>query len=391
MPTTAQPTRPSPHGSTTAVRAPRRAVTTGLAAVTALGLLAGCSLGGQGDGSDQESSSPSQGSGDGASDGDLEGRTVTLVTHDSFNPPKGALKEFTKDTGITVKVLKSGDAGALTNKLVLTKEKPLGDVVFGIDNTFGGRALAEGVVAEHGVSLPQGVDRHTIETDGGARLAPVDYGDVCVNVDDTWFEKKGVNPPQGLDDLTKPGYKGLFVTPGAATSSPGLAFLLATIGAKGDDGWEQYWKDLVANDAKITAGWEDAYTVDFTAGGGKGDRPIVLSYASSPPFTVPEGGKEPTTSALLDTCFRQVEYAGVLEGAEEPEAGAKLVEYLLGKDFQAGLPESMYVYPVRSDVELPAEWEKWAPSAKEPIEVDAARIQEHREEWLTRWSEATGQ
>ena len=147
----------------------------------------------------------------------------------------------------------------------------------------------------------------------------------------------------------------------------------------------------MANDVKVTAGWEDAYTVDFTAGGGNGDRPIVLSYASSPPFTVPEGGDEPTTSALLDTCFRQVEYAGVLEGADEPEAAAKVVEFLLGEEFQAGLPDSMYVYPVRQGVELPESWEQWAPPAKEPIEVDAARIQENREDWLMRWSEAAGQ
>ncbi|WP_462418314.1 thiamine ABC transporter substrate-binding protein [Kytococcus sp. Marseille-QA3725] len=341
-------------------------------------------------GAESPASGGVSGSGEGA-DPALRGKTVTLVTHDSFNPPKGSLEQFTKDTGIKVKVQKSGDAGALTNKLVLTKDKPLGDVVFGIDNTFGGRALAEGVVAEHGEELPSGVADHVMEADGGKRLAPVDYGDVCVNVDDQWFEKEGINPPESLDDLTKPEYKGLFVAPGAATSSPGLAFLLATIGEKGDDGWEQYWKDLVANDAKITAGWEDAYNVDFTGAGGKGDRPIVLSYASSPPFTVPEGADEPTTSALLDTCFRQVEYTGVLEGAKEPEAAAALVDHLLGEEFQTGLPDSMYVYPVRDDVELPKEWEKWAPPASEPVEVDATRIQENREDWLTRWSEATGQ
>ncbi|WP_374928675.1 thiamine ABC transporter substrate binding subunit [Kytococcus sedentarius] len=383
-------------------------------AVTASLALGGCSLGGgaqqdESGGSSEEtadggettgggggsadasgSGAPSQSSGS-ADDKDLSGRTVSLVTHDSFNPPEGALEAFTERTGIEVKVLKSGDAGSLTNKLVLTADNPLGDAVFGIDNTFGGRALDEGVVAEHGLDLPEGVADHAMEADGGARLAPVDAGDVCVNIDDTWFEKEGINPPTSLDDLTKPEYKGLFVTPGASTSSPGLAFLLATIGEKGEDGWEQYWKDLVANDVKVTAGWEDAYTVDFTAGGGNGDRPIVLSYASSPPFTVPEGGDEPTTSALLDTCFRQVEYAGVLEGAKEPEAAAKVVEFLLGEEFQTGLPDAMYVYPVRQDVELPEAWEQWAPPAEEPIEVDAARIQENREDWLLRWSEAAGQ
>lgn len=385
---------------------------------TATATLAGCSLGGgeEGAGSgdateatssadapeasasdapgDTGGSSGSSSTGSAGTEGSSAGKgsgTVTLVTHDSFNPPEGVLEAFTKETGTKVEVVASGDAGTLTNKLVLTKGDPIGDVVFGIDNTFGGRALDEGVLAAADVELPSGVEQHALGDDAGEHLVPVDYGDVCVNIDDTWFDKKGINPPKTLDDLTKPEYEDLFVTPGAATSSPGMAFLLATVGAQGEDGWEQYWQELMGNGAKVTAGWEDAYSVDFTAGGGGGDRPIVLSYASSPPFTVPEGGEEPTTSALLDTCFRQVEYAGVLEGTDNPEGARELVEFLVGEEFQAGLPDSMYVYPVRDDVELPEAWADWAPPAKEPIELDAATINDKRADWLTRWSEATGQ
>ena len=115
----------------------------------------------------------------------------------------------------------------------------------------------------------------------------------------------------------------------------------------------------MANGAKLTAGWEDAYYVDFTQGGGKGKRPIVLSYDSSPAFTV-DGKGGTTTSALLDTCFRQVEYAGVLEGAANPDGGQALVEFLLGPEVQAALPESMYVFPVDAGVELPADWARFA-------------------------------
>jgi thiamine transport system substrate-binding protein len=317
---------------------------------------------------------------------------VVLVTHDSFNLPEEHLEAFTEETGYEVTVQASGDAGAVTNQLVLTKGSPVGDAVFGIDNSFASRAVNEGVLAEYTpAELPEGAAEHALEGDGASYLTPVDYGDVCVNIDHTWFEAEGVEPPQTLQDMTDPAYEGLFVTPGASSSSPGLAFLLATIGEFGEDGWQQYWQDLMANGTKVTAGWTDAYTVDFTAGGGDGDRPIVLSYASSPPFTIPEGGGEPTTSALLDTCFRQVEYAGVIEGAANPEGAQALVDYLLTDEVQAAIPDSMYVYPVSTEVELPEVWAQWAEVAEDPIEVAPEDIEANRETWVREWADiATG-
>jgi thiamine transport system substrate-binding protein len=219
-------------------------------------------------------------------------------------------------------------------------------------------------------------------------LTPIDYGDVCVNIDDTWFRHKGIAPPRTFDDLADPTYKNLLVTPGATSSSPGLAFLVATIGTYGD-GWQDYWRRLLDNGVKIDAGWEDAYTVDFTGGGGNGDRPIVVSYSSSPPFTVPKGGDEPTTSALLDTCFRQVEYAGVLKGAHNPQGAQKFIDFMLSREFQAALPDEMYVYPVDTSVALPPGWQKWAPVSPHPVEVSAADITEHRTEWLREWRDLT--
>ncbi len=313
---------------------------------------------------------------------------VLLVTHDSFVLSDDLVAAFTKATGCTLKVLASGDAGELTNKLVLTKASPIGDAVFGIDNTFASRAVAEGVLADYSPTLPAGAAAHALPGDAAARLTPVDYGDVCVNVDLTWFAAKGKPVPATLDDLTLPAYKDLFVTPGATTSSPGLAFLLATIGAKGD-GWQAYWKALMANGTKLTAGWTDAYSVDFTAGEGHGNRPIVLSYASSPPFTIPKGAAEPTTKALLDTCFRQVEYAGVLAGAHNPEGARALVSFLLSPAVQASIPDAMYMVPVDSAAPLPADWAKWAKVADAPFAVSPDQIATQRDTWLRQWSEVT--
>jgi len=324
----------------------------------------------------------------GDDDGGDDSTRVVLVTHESFVLSEELQKQFEDESGYDLVVKASGDAGALTNKLVLTKDDPTGDAVFGIDNTFGSRAIDEGVLAPYDAPLPDGADQYRLSGDDEHDLTPVDTGNVCVNVDDTWFASKGVPEPQSLDDLVKPEYKNLFVTPGATTSSPGLAFLLTTVAAYGEDGWQDYWSKLMANGTRLTQGWSDAYEVDFTQGGGNGDRPIVLSYDSSPAFTT-DGKGGTTTSALLDTCFRQVEYAGVLAGAKNPDGAKALVDFMLTKPFQEALPDAMYVFPVDSTVSLPADWAKFAKQPDDPYTVDPAVIAARRDEWLRDWSDVT--
>ena len=364
-----------------------RTTTSVLTAAVAAAALTGCSLGSGG--SSQETSEGSSSASASAAEKSCTGDgELTLITHESFSLPEELVADFEKSSGCTLKTVTSGDAGLLTNKLVLTKDSPVADVVFGIDNTFASRAVGEGVLAAYEPELPAGAQEHAL-AEGADRLTPVDFGDVCVNIDDAWFEREGMTPPATLDDLTKSEYQDLFVTPGASSSSPGLAFLLATIGAKGEDGWEEYWRELVDNGAKITSGWSDAYGVDFSAGEGEGDRPIVLSYASSPPFTIPEGKDEPTTSALLDTCFRQVEYAGVIEGTDQAGGAQAFVDFMLSDEVQAAFPETMYMYPVSSSVELPEAWAKHAKTADDPHQVDPQTIDEKRESWIRTWTDIT--
>jgi thiamine transport system substrate-binding protein len=309
---------------------------------------------------------------------------VVLVTHDSFALPKRLLRDFEADSGYQLRVLKSGDAGSLTNKLVLTQGNPTGDVAFGVDNTFASRALEEDVFDVAEVELPPGAADYALVS-GGDRLVPVDTGSVCVNVDKEWFATRKLAEPRSLSDLTSPAYRDLLVTPGASTSSPGLAFLLSTIAEYGDD-WPEYWADLMANGALVTSGWSEAYLTEFTQGGGGGDRPLVVSYDSSPAFTL-DDDRRSTTRALLDTCFRQVEYAGVLTGAANPEGARQVLDFLLSPEVQAALPESMYVFPVRSDVDLPAEWAEHAVQPTSTYTVGPTEIAENREEWLTTWTE----
>jgi thiamine transport system substrate-binding protein len=309
--------------------------------------------------------------------------TLVLVTHDSFALSDGTLDAFTEETGIVVEVQSGGDAGELVNKLVLTKDSPLGDVVFGIDNTFASRAASNGVLEEYvSGDLTDAEDAYLLpEGSGGEYLTPIDSGDVCVNVDHEWFTEAGIPEPETLDDLIDPAYEGLLVVEAANSSSPGLAFLLATIAAYGD-GWPDYWSALIDNQVKVAASWSDAYYVDFSGPSSEGDRPLVVSYASSPPVEVPPG----STGVLLDTCFRQTEYAGVIAGTEHPAEARQLVDFLFSPTVQNDIPENMYVFPVNAEAELPAAWAEFAEIATDPWEIDPAEIDANRERWIAEWA-----
>ena len=384
------------HRADTHARTHRARTRRGLAAAALGGLalsLAACSLGaGESTPSAPSSSAASEADAAGGEPGSSElGGTVVLRTHDSFAVPEETLAAFTDATGVSVDVQSSGDAGQLVNTLVLADGDIDADVVFGIDNTFASRAVDAGLLAPHTpADQPASAEAYELPGDAADVLTPIDVGDVCVNIDDTWFADRGVRPPETFEDLADPSYADLFVTPGAATSSPGLAFLLATVAEFGEDGWAEYWQRLMDNGTTLTSGWSDAYYVDFTAGGGDGDRPIVTSYASSPPFTVDEETGEATTSALLDTCYRQVEYAGVVEGSQNPEAAQALVDFMVSPEFQEILPENMYVFPVDDSVALPPDWEQFAQLAEDPLQLDPQTVADNRETWLREWEDVVG-
>jgi thiamine transport system substrate-binding protein len=316
------------------------------------------------------------------------GETVTLVTHDSFAVSKPVLRAFTEETGIRVEVLRSGDAGAAVNQAILTKDDPLGDVFFGVDNTFLTRALDAGIFERY-VARDLDTVPAALRLDDRERVTPIDYGDVCVNYDKAWFADEGVAPPSTLDDLIAPAYRGRLVVENPATSSPGLAFLLATVARYGEDGWEAYWERLRDNDVEVVDGWEEAYNGEFSAGSGNGDFPLVVSYASSPPVEVLYAEPRPNdapTAVLTDTCFRQVEFAGVLQNAGNGRGARRLVDFMLGERFQADVPLQMFVFPARAGTPLPPVFRQYAAVPEDPLTLPPAEIGEQRDEWIEQWT-----
>ena len=289
-----------------------------------------------------------------------EPTNVRIATHDSFAISDELIESFETESGLELEIIRLGDTGTLTNQLVLSRDEPIADAFFGIDNTF------RGVAEENGI----------VEGD----FTAIDYSDVCFNYDRYYFEDAGITPPTSWKQLTDESYKGLTVITNPNSSSPGLAFLASTVAALGDD-YESYWQDLKANEVLVTSGWEDAYFTEFSGSSGEGDYPIVLSYASSPSAEVRDNG-ESQTAALLDDCFRQTEFAGVLAGSANPAGAQELIQFMLGEEFQSAVPELMYVYPA-TDVELPESWSEFATPAE--TTVDLPDLNQRRSEILETW------
>jgi thiamine transport system substrate-binding protein len=314
---------------------------------------------------------------------------IRLLTHDSFLASDEVLAEFTAATGLEIRLLSAGDTGTMVNQAVLTGGNPVADVLFGIDNTFLSRALEADLFLPYESPALSGV-RPELMVDPEHRVTPIDFGDVCLNYDRAAFD--GLPPPQTLADLADPAYRGMLVVEDPATSSPGLAFMLATIATFGETGpytWHDFWADLRDNDVRVAAGWEAAYYGLFSGGSGEGDRPLVVSYASSPPAEVvnaPEPPAEAPTGVVTEGCFRQIEFAGILRGTPYPEEAALLIDFLLSERFQEDIPLNMYVFPALAAADLPPEFIEHTRLPSAPLALDPASIEANRQRWIEEWA-----
>jgi thiamine transport system substrate-binding protein len=316
---------------------------------------------------------------------------ITVMTHDSFSASKEVIAAFENENQAKIRFLKAGDAGAALNQAILSKENPMADVFFGVDNTFLSRALKADIFEPYASPLLSKIpDRFRLDAEN--RLLPADYGDVCLNFDKKWFAEKSLEPPKSLEDLIKPEYAGLAVVQNPATSSPGLAFLFATVAHFGEENYLDFWKKLRANNVLVTDGWKEAYWGQFSVAS-KGTRPIVVSYASSPPaevhFAENPPDEAPTAAVTAPgTCFRQTEFVGILKGTKVRELAQKLVDFILDKRFQEDIPLQMFVFPVNPEAVLPEVFVKHAKIAENPGEISPDTIAANREKWVEAWTEA---
>jgi thiamine transport system substrate-binding protein len=312
---------------------------------------------------------------------------VVLVTHDSFVISDDVKQAFERESGFTLRILRAGDAGEVVTRALLTAGSPEGDVLFGVDDNLLARALDGDVFTPYESPALSTVDEEWV-LDPEHRVTPIDHGDVCLNVDLEWFAARGIRPPRSMDDLTEPRYRNLLVVQNPATSTPGLAFLLATVARYGEGAWQGYWQRLRENGVLVVDGWEEAYTVRFSgASGSSGNRPIVVSYRSSPPaeviFRDPRPA-EPPTGVVEDGCYRQVELAGILRGARNEEGARALVDFMLSKRFQEDIPLNMFVFPVNRDAAIPPEFEPYV--GGDALSLPPEVVEENRDAWVREWT-----
>ena len=317
-------------------------------------------------------------------------RDLIIMSHDSFNISEDVIAEFEAEHDATVTILKSGDAGEALTKAILARDAPTADLLYGIDNTFLGRALDEEIFIEYESPMLDKVPSQ-YQLDSSNHVMPVDYGFVALNYHIAWFDEQGIAPPTDLRSLTDPQYRGLTVVQNPATSSPGLAFLLATVSAFGEDGdytWQDYWRDLQENEVLVTDGWTDAYYTAFSLY--EGDRPIVVSYTTSPAAEVfySEGAlTEPPTANVLgdNSAFLQIEGIGILDGVRNEELAQQFVDFVMDRRFQEDFPTLMWVYPANEQANLPDVFE-YAPIPNDPAELSPGAIAENRERWIDEWT-----
>ncbi len=323
------------------------------------------------------------------SSGETAPKSLTLVAYDSFAIDPTSFDSFTAATGIAVKIVTAGDTGTMLSKAELTAGNPEGDVMWGVDNTLLARAIGSDVFVPYEAAGLDQLSPAAVALVPGHQLTPVDEGDVCINYDIAWFVDKGLAVPATLDDLLEPEYADLLVVQNPATSSPGLAFLLATIAHSGADGWQAYWASLRANGVLVVDGWDQAYYESFSGSSGNGPRPLVVSYGSSPPAEVIFADPRPETAptaVIESTCLHQVEFAGVLAGTQYAKAAGQLIDFLISKEFQEILPLTLFVYPTRTDAALPAEFVDFATRPAEPLTVEAADIEANSKDWIVEWT-----
>ena len=320
-----------------------------------------------------------------------EPQTITVMTHDSFAIGEDVIKAFEAENNAKVSFIQSGDAGAMLNQAILTKNAPIADVIFGVDNTFLSRALESDIFEAYQSSELTNI-ADEFKLDPSNRALPVDYGDVCINYDKAYFTENNLAVPQSFEDLAKPEYKGVLVVEDPATSSPGLAFLLATRAHFGD-GYLDYWKSLKANGTVVVDGWETAYYTNFSASSGKGSQPMVVSYASSPAaevfFASPAPIESPTASIVASgMCFRQIEFVGILKNGQNKALAQKIVDFMLSQQFQEDMPLNMFVYPVNKNAKLPEVFMKYAQVAESPAVLSYSEIAINRDAWIEAWTAA---
>lgn len=308
---------------------------------------------------------------------------IRLITYNSFNLPKKLIQQFEKNNNTTIKIIKAGDNNTLINRLILTKDHPIADVVYGINNNNIYKIIDNNLIQNNQPILNNDIFINL------KNISVINYGFIALNYDKEWFTTHKLPLPKNLYDLALPQYKDLLVVENPNTSAVGMAFLLANIAGIGEKNTFNWWLKMRQNGIKITKDWSEAYYKEFTLNGGH--YPIMVGYTSSPAAEIFYSKNKLVTPNinnlfLQGAVYEQVEGAAILNQTKQPQLAKKLIQFLQSVDVQNSLVTTMWVYPANKKVLLPKIMQyatlpkmHWAPNPQ--------RIQKYQQNWLERWNQ----
>jgi thiamine transport system substrate-binding protein len=357
-------------------------------AITALVLLSGCL-------SSSTSDNLEDLGWDGTEFPDLSGRTLTILSHESFGAFELASSAFKNLTGIDdVVLIEAGDTGSALRSAIDNAERPEADLIYGLDNAYLHVALKAEILEPY---MPLLADRimPSAQLFGDEWMAtPTDQGYVGINWDPDGPGMENVT----INDLFQlRTHADKFVTQSPKTSSPGLGFLLITIDKFGQNDaydWQDYWTDLFEGGLLVTAGWGDAYEGHFSGGygiwyGGAADKAIVNSYTESPAVEYYFGTDVTELSNVLvapGTTWHQVQTTAILKGAKETAAAQAWIEFTLTDEYQElAFPNG--VYPVVASVDANDYYGGVdpEPGTFTPVSLGYETIGDNVERWVSEW------
>ncbi|MBJ23765.1 MAG: hypothetical protein CMB64_03760 [Euryarchaeota archaeon] len=327
---------------------------------------------------------------------------LVIATYDVYALTDEMIGDFENQTGITVSMIKLDDAGSVLDYLIQNKGTETIDLAIGLDNTYLQTAIKQGVLTEHLANNLDNISQDALAPYNGPFAVPFDMGHVCLNYDSSIVDGQNMTVPTSLWNLTEEEWRGKVAIPSPITSSPGRAFMLATLDyfnslGESTSEFEEWWSAMEENDVIITSGWSEAYETHYTGGYGEyeagyvGDAHITVSYCHSPGVESWYNGNW-TKSAALNlpkTSFFQVEYISSVMGGDQ-QSSALFIEFLLSEDINSNMPVQNSMYSVLEGFDLPEEngylFHSIIPN--EPSEISMIEIEENMESWLLLWNKA---
>lgn len=262
---------------------------------------------------------------------------LTVLTYDSFasdwGPGPVVEKAFEAECGCDLRFIPAGDGAALLARLRLEGARSEADVVLGLDTNLTAAAAETGLFAPHGVAatLDLPVDWND------ANFLPFDWGWFAFVHDTT----RVPSPPTSIEALAESDLKIVIQDP--RSSTPGLG-LLMWVKAAYDSRSAEIWGKLADNILTVTPGWSESYDLFL-----KGEADMVLSYTTSPAYhLIAENDETKAAAPFSEGHYLQVEVAGVLANAKQPELARRFMEFMVSDAFQSAIPETNWMYPAKT-------------------------------------------